>query len=796
MLSARWGDRWRRIVGKPIEYDLSRYQEELKRIHEIGESFSAFSETALTNQACVLRDRARAGAPLNSLRSELFALVGACSKRAINLTPYDEQIIAGLTMSDGKVVEMQTGEGKTLASVAPVALHALTGAGAHVLTFNDYLAHRDAAWMGPIYRMLGLSVSHIDQRLSPDDRRRAYAADVTYVTAKEAGFDYLRDNLVLENDAPVHRAFHFALIDEADSILIDEATIPLVIATNVDKPSAAAETMVDLVRSLTLGQDFEVNKLRRSIALTDCGVTRLEAALGCNLYDGSNQALLADARNALHAEYLLSRDVDYVVRDARVVLVDDFTGRVDQRRQWPEGLQAAVEAKERVEIKSEGRILGSMTVQQFVTSYPRLCGMTATARAAADELLTSYGLRVVVIPTHVPCRRVEEPDVVFVKAASKRMSVVAEVKRARATGRPVLVGTASVRESEQLAAELASAGIKSRVLNAKNDAAEAEIVAKAGSVGAVTISTNMAGRGTDIRLGGPDQNQRDVVVGLGGLYVIGTNRHASQRVDLQLRGRCSRQGDPGTARFFVSLEDPLMEACDARRLMPPRLLASTTDEPIDDPMAARTVSRAQRMIEGGSMDIRRRLGRFSSHIERQRVVLHQTRRNIVEGRDTWALLPELFPKRWHQLVTQFGEADARRLEKRLTLLAIDRCWSDHLALANQIRDCIHVVGLVGKDPLAEFTRELAESFNEIGQLIEDDVAARFEALPLTGTRINWGHESLLGPQATWTYLVSDEPFGENALRGLVNQPALATVAAIFLSPLLMLWGLLLYRRRR
>jgi preprotein translocase subunit SecA len=793
--SARWGDRWRRIRGEPVQHGLDRYRAPLLAIRAGAGVLTALSELELAERGRALSTRARAGAPTETLREELFALVIENARRVLGLSIYDEQVIAGLAMSEGKVVEMQTGEGKTLAAVAPVALHALVGAGAHVLTFNDYLARRDAAWMGPIYQRLGLSVAHVQQGLSAGERRQAYAADVTYVTAKEAGFDFLRDHLGLEPEDLVQRPFHFALVDEADSILIDEARIPLVIATHAEE-AAGAERMAVLVRRLEGGLDFDTDPQGRNIALTDRGARRLEEALGCeNLYQSGNQELLADARNALHAQHLLRRDVDYIVRDGRVELVDDFTGRVAELRQWPDGLQAAVEAKEQVALRNEGRILGSVTVQHFVASYPRLAGMTGTARSAAEELAAFYNLGVVVIPTHRPCQRRDEPDLVFTHATAKRRALVEEIARVHASGRPVLVGTASVRESEQLAAELTAAGVRVSVLNAKNDAEEAEIVARAGARSAVTISTNMAGRGTDIRLGGPDQAEREVVAALGGLYVIGTNRHASLRVDLQLRGRCGRQGDPGSSRFFISLEDPLIETYGVRGLIPAGRIPERQPQPIEDPLVGREVARAQRIIEGTSFDIRTRLWRYSMRVEQQRRTYQSWRRAVLEDCEPSGLLAEGCPERWAEVVRRFGPQEAARLERRLTLLAMDHAWSEHLGLVARIREGIHVVGFAGKDPLTEFTREIHQAFQEMSQLVDEDVRARFLALSLSGERIDWTQAGLLGPSSTWTYLVHDQPWG-NPMLGLLNRSGVAAAAAVVAGPFLVIWAALLHWRRR
>ena len=467
--------------------------------------------------------------------------------------------MAAIALDRGHVVEMQTGEGKTLAAVMPASLHALAGQGVHILTFNDYLARRDAEWMGPIYRRLGLSVGFVQQDMTPEERRRAYLADVTYVTGKEAGFDHLRDLLATDPRDLVHRPFHFALVDEADSLLIDEARIPLVIAGSVGRESSSSPRLAAVVAGLTPGIHFDADEYGRDVELTEAGCEQVERVLGCgSLHHAGNYGVLTELNCALHARVLLRRDVDYIVRDGRIGVIDEFTGRIVTDRHWPDGLQAALEAKEGIERQPDGRILGSITLQHFLRGYPRLCGMTGTAQTAALELRQLYGLEVVVIPTHRPMIRVDQPDLVFTHREAKEKAVVDEIRRVHASDRPVLVGTLTVEESERLAARLRSAGVACQILNAKHDEMEARVVAGAGAVGAVTISTNMAGRGTDIRLGGEDEADHERVAALGGLYVIGTNRHESARVDLQLRGRAGRQGDPGESRFFVSLEDDLL----------------------------------------------------------------------------------------------------------------------------------------------------------------------------------------------------------------------------------------------
>jgi len=755
------------------------------------------SDQSLRERAAQLRRRARSGEVLDGLLEESFALVREVSRRVLGLRPYDVQILAGLALHRGEVVEMQTGEGKTLAAVAPAFLNALTGRGVHILTFNDYLARRDAQWMGPVYEALGLRLGCVQEGMSVPERQAAYACDVTYATAKEAGFDLLRDRLCLEPEHQVHRPFHFALVDEADSILIDEARIPLVIAGDVDAPGTELSRLAEVARRLDPGRDYDTDETARNVFLTERGSHRVEEILGCGpLFAPENAVLLAEVRNALHAEVLLQRDVDYIVRGGEVELVDEFTGRVAENRRWPDGLQSAVEAKEGLLLRDEGKILGSVTLQHFLRLYPRLSGMTGTARPAAEELETFYGLEVRTVPTHRPCVRVDHPDQVFLRKKAKERALVDEIVRVHGTGRPILVGTVSVRESEQLAERLREAGVSCRVLNAKNDEEEAAIVAEAGAPGAVTISTNMAGRGTDIRLGGADEAAREKVVALGGLYVIGTNRHESRRIDDQLRGRAGRQGDPGSTRFILSLEDELLDQYGIRGLIPERILPEDHDGSVDHPLVQREIARVQRIVEGESFDIRKRLWDYSSLIETQRRVLGRWRQEVLEGSAVLDLLESRSPTRWQELRGSVGEELLHEIERRLTLATLDRCWSEHLAELERIRDELHFVALNGRTPLVEFCRIARETFEELLERIDDEIVRRFESLRVTEDGVDWEAEGLVGPSATWTYLVSDDVFGANAFLTLAVRPSIGFMGVLVLGPVLFLWALYEHWRQR
>jgi preprotein translocase subunit SecA len=786
-----------RWFGDPVVDGVDEYAGRLTRIEELGRRLPILDNAALREAARSLRTKISKESGDERDIDDLFAVVRELSQRTIGLRPHDEQMAAGLAISTGAVIEMATGEGKTLAAVAPAALAAMTGGGVHILTFNDYLARRDAGWMGPIYDGLGLTVGVVQEGSGFEDRQRAYDCDVTYLTAKEAGFDFLRGFLCLDPSLLLRREAMFALVDEADSILIDEARVPLVVAGAVSGHENSAVAVAVLARRLRPEIDFDTDEYGHNIFLTEVGSVRIEEELGCgNLYSSANLGLLADLRNALHALHLLERDRDYIVRSDRVELVDESTGRVAENRQWPDGLQAAIEAKERLELQDEGRILGSITMQHFLRTYPRLAGMTATARSAAEELEEFYGLSVMVVPSHRRCVRIDHEDVIFTHREAKRRAVAAEIARTHATGRPILVGTASVAESEELAAELQRSGVECRVLNAKNDELEASVVADAGAVGAVTISTNMAGRGTDIKLGGADEKDRERVIALGGLYVVGTNRHESLRIDRQLRGRAGRQGDPGSSRFFISLEDPLISRYGIDKLIAARSLPERRDGPVDSPVLGYEIARAQRIIEGESLDIRRRLWEYSIVVESQRRFLQGRRQKVLRGTIPLNLLQERSPTRWHELREAVGLEILDEVERRLTLLVIDRSWSDHLMELRRVRDGMHVVGFVGKDPVAEFCREAGGAFADLRDEIDDEIVAIFESLEIGPDGVDWEKQGLVGPSSTWTYLVSDTPFGGNAMRGLANRAGFAAIGAVAAAPVLFLWGLVLHWKRR
>jgi len=789
-----------RLRGRPIEHDPARFRSALVAIDRLEPQTAALPDDELLARALALRSgplasgEAIAPGAVPAL-AEAFALVREAARRALGQRLFDEQVLAGLALVEGALVEMATGEGKTLAAVAPVFVHALAGRGVHVLTFNDYLAHRDAAWMGPVYARLGVSVGFVQERQPAKEKRRGYSSDVTYLTAKEAGFDHLRDGLCLEPDERVQRPFCFALVDEADSILIDEARVPLVIAGETDDALPEPYRLAALARTLRAGADFDTDEHAHNIALTEAGTARVEAELDCRggLHDLANVALHAQLRHALHAEHLLRRNVDYIVRRGRVELVDESTGRVAERRHWPDGLHAAVEAKEGLRLTAEGRILGSVTLQHFLRLYPRLAGMTATAQPAADELFEFYGLRTVVVPTHRPVARVDAPDFVFTHREAKDAALVREIAVVHAAGRPVLVGTASVEESEALAARLFAAGVPCTVLNAKNDEAEAAIVSEAGAPFAVTISTNMAGRGTDIRLGGRDGSKAAEVRAHGGLLVIGTNRHASLRIDRQLRGRAGRQGDPGGSRFFVSLEDPLVRRYGVEQLVSARRLPARQEAPVESALLRAEIARAQRIVEDEGFRTRRTLHTYSDIVERQRLAIRRWRTAVLQGESPPRLLAERAVLRHARLRDEVGEAVLEAVEQRLTLLAIDRCWSDHLSELRELREDSVLLAFAGRYPAAEFHRQAGESFHALEERIEDEVARDFERLAVTRDGVDWDRAGLRGPSATWTYLVGDNPFGASGLLGPEGRVGMVAAALgmpwlVLLHGAAVLWG--------
>jgi len=746
-------------LSPALETDLRAFRQTLEAVR--GYDFSETTDDGLRARVDRLREQVRSGVGPDTLLPEIFALTAEASKRWIGLDPFDVQLLAGLAMHLGRIAELPTGEGKTLAAVFPACLNGLTGRGVHVLTFNDYLARRDAAWMGPVYSGLGFSVGVIQEGLSLEEKRAAYRCDITYATAKEAGFDFLRDQLAYSPDELVHRPFYFALVDEADSILIDEARVPLVIAGLTSREQADDHSLAEIIETLVPGKHYATDDEERNVHFTDSGIEFLEQALHCdNLHAAERLSLLTSLNCALHAEVLLRRDRDYIVRNGRIEIVDEFTGRVVEHRHWPDGLQAAVEAKEGLRFKSEGAVLGSITLQHLFRLYPKLSGMTATAESSASEFREFYGLTVTVIPPHCPCVRIDCPDFVFQTQKAKKEALIDEIRSVHASGRPVLVGTGSVQESEDLARALSASAIRCHVLNAKNDEQEAKIVARAGRLGAVTISTNMAGRGTDIRLGGTDEKERRAVSALGGLYVIGTNRHESLRIDLQLRGRAGRQGDRGSTRFFISLEDSLIRRYGIQKMFRPWHTADLDGRRLVNPVINREIARAQRIIEAQNLEIRKTLRSYSSLIEDQRRLWHRRRTELLmSDPSTEGFLKHNAPAVYRKALNTLGEETLPTVEKRLAIRLLDDGWMNHLAFLNDRRESIHLESLGGKTPLGEFQREAAEAFRAWFERHEADFLMEMKRILTRDKPIDIEDEALRGPASTWTYLINDEQFG-------------------------------------
>ncbi|MDA1229780.1 MAG: accessory Sec system translocase SecA2 [Planctomycetota bacterium] len=749
----------------------ARFEAMVDAVNALADDTAALGDSQLTERFKTLRQPVTIGSSLEDVSVQAFAMIREAAGRTLAMRPYDVQMLAAFAMQDDKCVEMQTGEGKTLAAAIVVSLRALAGYGVYVLTFNDYLAKRDAEWMGPLYRFLGLTVGYVVQGMSREERRASYGCDITYVTAKEAGFDFLRDQLCLDEEHRVQRGFHFAIVDEADSILIDEARIPLVIATDAEKDETNLHEIVKLIQPLQKGIHYEIKSSGRNISLTDSGIRLIERRLGIlELHSETNMHLLARINLALQAEELLHRDIDYIVRDNAIEVIDEFTGRVAENRKWPGGLQAAMEAKEGLEIQPQGRILNSITLQQFVGQYSGLAGMTGTASEATDELDQFYNLKVVIVPPNKPCIRVDHPDHIFATKKAKLAALVQEITGHHESGRPVLIGTASVEESAMLARELVEVAIPCRVLNAANDDLEAEIISEAGALGAVTISTNMAGRGTDIRLGGSKHQVARRVVDLGGLYVIGTNRHESRRIDNQLRGRSGRQGDPGESRFFVSLEDNLIARYGIANLVRPP--GDRDNQSIRDEQTAKRIEHVQRVIEGEGFEIRRTLRVYSHLLEIQRRAICKDREALLVGMQPPQALQKRDPELRQRLVAAWGEACITESERVVTLIHLDWLWSDHLAHAAEIREGIHLVSFGGYNAYDVFNKEMSLEFSAFIAHVEEKLVETIRTATFTTNGIDLEEQGLKAPSSTWTFMINDNPRGAvlgQIIRGLISR---------------------------
>ncbi|MET0496588.1 MAG: accessory Sec system translocase SecA2 [Actinoplanes sp.] len=742
-VSQRFKNRFRKFLQRPgTTVDLAPLEKRLPAIEGREESLRELDDEALTEAAAAASDY-----------TEICAVGREAAWRALEQRPYDVQLVGAMALLSGKVAEMATGEGKTLTATIAAYGHVRLGHGpVHVLTVNDYLARRDATWMEPVYQRLGLTVGWVTEASTHEERKEAYAADVTYVSVSEAGFDYLRDQLVTDIADRVQRELATAIVDEADSILIDEARVPMVLAGSTLTRSDPVHDAAALVRGLRPGKDYEVAEDGRSVAFTNEGLEALEKKMDLDLYADDQVEALSAVNVALHAHALLRRDVDYIVRDGGVELIDEMRGRVAQRRRWPDGLQAAVEAKEGLNETAEGEVLDTITVQAYIATYKTVCGMTATAVHVGEQLREYFKLEVAVIPSNTPNIREDEPDRIYSAHDMRDEALVEEIKIAHEKGRPVLIGTLDVKASELLAKQLAAAGVPSVVLNAKNDGEEAAIIAEAGALGAVTVSTQMAGRGVDIRLGGSDGKDAEKVAELGGLFVIGSGRHDSRRVDDQLRGRAGRQGDPGGSVFFVSLEDDLITR-HAGDILPssPRM---DIDGVVHDEQVEYAVEHAQRVAEGVNHEIHRNTWRYSVVIEEQRLALAERRERLLTSEVAAIMLLE----RSTEKAEETDEDVLSDAARSIALFHLDRLWAEHLAELSEVREGVHLRALGKLDPLDEFHRAAVPAFQKVFTEIEARTIATFEEVDLTD---GWQPESaeIVRPSATWTYLVHDNPFG-------------------------------------
>ncbi len=761
------------ILNKVLRFGEGRSMKQrvarVVRINALEPAMQDLSDDAIRERAVDIRARLADGTEIDEVLDETFALVREASWRSLGMRPYDVQLIGAMVLNEGQIAEMRTGEGKTLAAVPAVVLNALTGHGVHLVTVNDYLASRDASWMRPVYEALGLTVGVIGSMMPEEDRRTAYAADITYGTNSEFGFDYLRDNMAVRLDDCVQRGHTFCVVDEVDSILIDEARTPLIIS---GVPEAAADTyyrFARIVPTLKRDTDYEVDEKSKTVAPLETGVEKVERALGIDhLYLDVHGQLVNHFIQALKAQSLFRKDKEYIVRDGEVLIVDEFTGRVLEGRRYSEGLHQAIEAKEGLKIREENQTLATITLQNYFRMYDKLSGMTGTASTEANEFNKIYETEVVSIPTHRPMVRNDENDFIFKTKDSKFRAVIEDIADAHDRGQPVLVGTISVAVSEMLSGMMERRGIPHSVLNAKQHDQEAEVIARAGERGAVTIATNMAGRGVDIKLG-------DGVEELGGLYVIGTERHESRRIDNQLRGRSGRQGDPGMTRFFLSAEDDLIRIFSGDRMYKILdRLGPGDDMPIDSKMLTRTVEGAQKKVEEYNFNIRKRVLEYDDVLNKQREVVYAERRQVLEGHDLsdqardwiaetlvetvdrfdnddaspadWDLdglvseLGQLYPvsfaaddirhdelsreeildrfeddamEQYDKRETELGPELVRDLERWVLLQLVDVDWREHLLNMDYLREGIHLRALGQKDPLSEYRLEGHQMFDEM-----------------------------------------------------------------------------------
>ena len=768
------------VFGSKNERELKRIRPQVERINALEPAVQAMSDDELKAQTAKFKERIDRGEPLDDLLPEAFAAVREASLRALKMRHFDVQLIGGIVLHEGKIAEMKTGEGKTLVATLPAYLNALTGKGVHIVTVNDYLARRDTEWMGHIYQFLGLTMGTIVHGLDDTERKAAYAADITYGTNNEFGFDYLRDNMKFDHQSLVQPHLNFAIVDEVDSILIDEARTPLIISGPAEKSTDLYYQVNGLIPRLSADQHYSIDEKARSATLTEDGVARCEQLLKVdNLYDPRYIELLHHINQALKAHTLFKRDVDYIVKEGEVIIVDEFTGRLMPGRRYSEGLHQALEAKENVKIENENQTLATITFQNYFRMYDKLAGMTGTADTEAAEFKKIYDLDVMVIPTNQPMIRDDFPDAIYKTRQEKFDAVLDEIEALHAKGQPVLVGTISIDVSENLSKKLKKRGIKHSVLNAKNHEKEAEIIAMAGQPGAVTISTNMAGRGTDIVLG-------EGVTDLGGLHIMGTERHESRRIDNQLRGRSGRQGDPGSSRFYLALEDDLLRIFGGERITGiMEKLGMPDGEPIEHNMISRAIENAQGRVEGHNFEIRKQLLEYDDVMNQQREVIYRQRREALDGKSLKPAIVEMIREKaeeiaadaiaenavseqgdlkrirdavfkqfnfqfildseealedldqasladlifesahtlYNQRESTVGPDNFRQLERVVMLQTVDSLWKDHLLSMDHLKEGIGLRGYAQQNPLLVYKKEGFEMFNEMIARVKEETLA-------------------------------------------------------------------------
>ncbi|HEX7416340.1 MAG TPA: preprotein translocase subunit SecA [Smithellaceae bacterium] len=762
------GNILKKIVGTKNDRELKRLSLLLDEVNNFEPTMMSLNDEELREKSAYFKEKLKNGLTLDDILTEAFAVAREASRRTLLMRPFDVQVIGGIVLHEGTIAEMKTGEGKTLAATMPLYLNALEGKGCHVVTVNDYLAKRDSEWMGPIYHFLGLSVGVIVHGMDDDERREAYNADITYGTNNEFGFDYLRDNMKFSLEDYVQREFNYAIVDEVDSILIDEARTPLIISGPSEESTDKYYKINQIIPRLKKDIDYTIDEKSRTVVLTEEGVSHIEEYLNVqNLYEPRNIEIVHHVSQALRAHTLFKRDVDYLVKDGEVIIVDEFTGRVMPGRRYSDGLHQALEAKEKVKIERENQTLASITFQNYFRMYKKLAGMTGTADTEAAEFKKIYNLDVVVVPTNMPMIRKDNNDLIYKTEKEKIKAVIEEVKALNKAKRPVLIGTISIEKSELLSKHLTRAGVKHHVLNAKNHEREAEIVAQAGQPGMVTISTNMAGRGTDIRLG-------EGVAEIGGLHILGTERHESRRIDNQLRGRSGRQGDGGSSRFYLSLQDDLLRIFGADRISSIMdRIGIEEDQPIEHKYISRAIENAQKRVEGQNFDIRKHLLDYDDVMNRQRKVIYEQRKKVLRGDNLWSdiqemveeivddLLIEYIDEKGHaddlnfkglddaifkqfnlklnlansdqtasaqpireviienalnllrEKEKNFGKELMNYLMKVIMLQAIDDHWKEHLLAMDHLREGIGLRGYAQKDPVREYQREGYEMFMEM-----------------------------------------------------------------------------------